>query len=56
MGVGHGTGSAGWMQRAGLESILGLQYEGSSLQIDPCILNSWSGFEMASPRFRPVAH
>jgi cyclic beta-1,2-glucan synthetase len=49
--VGHGgwtwyTGSAGWMQRAGLESILGLQCEGSSLHIDPCIPNSWPGFEI----------
>ncbi len=49
--VGHGgwtwyTGSAGWMQRAGLESILGLRCEGSSLYIDPCIPNSWPGFEI----------
>jgi cyclic beta-1,2-glucan synthetase len=49
--VGHGgwtwyTGSAGWMQRAGLESILGLQCEGSSLHIAPCIPNSWPGFEI----------
>jgi cyclic beta-1,2-glucan synthetase len=35
------TGSAGWMQDAGLESILGLQCEGLSLHIDPCIPNSW---------------
>jgi cyclic beta-1,2-glucan synthetase len=34
------------MQRAGLESILGLQCEGSSLHIDPCIPNSWPGFEI----------
>ena len=40
------TGSAGWMQRAGLESILGSQCEGSSLHIDPCIQNSWPGFEI----------
>ena len=40
------TGSAGWMQRAGLESILGIQCEGSSLHIDPCISNSWPEFEI----------
>jgi cyclic beta-1,2-glucan synthetase len=56
MGVGHGTGSAGWMQRAGLESILGLQYEGSSLQIDPCIPNSWSGFEIRLRRGSAQLH
>ncbi|WP_442894412.1 glycosyl hydrolase family 65 protein [Bradyrhizobium sp. AZCC 1708] len=32
-----------------LESILGLLCEGSNLHIDPCIPNSWPGFEI---RFR----
>jgi cyclic beta-1,2-glucan synthetase len=40
------TGSAGWMYRAGLESILGFQLQGSSLCIDPCIPAEWPGFEM----------
>ena len=31
------TGSAGWMQRAGVESILGLRIEGGALRLDPCI-------------------
>ena len=31
------TGSAGWMQRAGVESILGLRIEGGRLRLDPCI-------------------
>ena len=31
------TGSAGWMQRAGVESILGLRIEGDKLRLDPCI-------------------
>ena len=35
------TGSAGWMYRAGIESILGLERRGSSFQIDPCIPSSW---------------
>jgi cyclic beta-1,2-glucan synthetase len=38
------TGSAGWMQRAGIESILGLRILGASLQLDPCIPNTWPGF------------
>jgi cyclic beta-1,2-glucan synthetase len=40
------TGSAGWMQRAGVESILGVRIEGEYLHLDPCIPKSWSGFEM----------
>jgi cyclic beta-1,2-glucan synthetase len=40
------TGSAGWMQRAGLESILGLHMEGRRFRIDPCIPSSWPGFEI----------
>jgi cyclic beta-1,2-glucan glucanotransferase len=38
------TGSAGWMYRAGLESVLGLRREGSTFAIDPCIPSSWPGF------------
>jgi cyclic beta-1,2-glucan synthetase len=41
------TGSAGWMYRAGLESILGLRVRGRSFEIDPCIPQSWPGFELA---------
>ena len=40
------TGSAGWMQRAGVESILGLRIEGHTLRLDPCIPSSWPGFEI----------
>lgn len=40
------TGSAGWMQRAGIESILGLRIEGGALRLDPCIPRSWPRFEM----------
>ena len=40
------TGSAGWMQRAGVESILGMRIQGKSLHIDPCIPKSWPGFKM----------
>jgi cyclic beta-1,2-glucan synthetase len=40
------TGSAGWLYRAGIESILGLRIKADSLLIDPCIPMGWSGFEM----------
>jgi cyclic beta-1,2-glucan synthetase len=40
------TGSAGWMQRAGIESILGLRLQGESLQLDPCIPTTWPRFEL----------
>jgi cyclic beta-1,2-glucan synthetase len=40
------TGSAGWMYRAGLESILGFRLRGKRLVVDPCIPRAWPGFEM----------
>ncbi|MGO4333938.1 glucoamylase family protein [Labrys sp. KB_33_2] len=39
------TGSAAWMYRAGVESILGIRREGAYLVIDPCIPAAWPGFE-----------
>ena len=41
------TGSAGWMQRAGIESILGLQIQGAFLHLNPCIPKNWPHFQMA---------
>jgi cyclic beta-1,2-glucan synthetase len=41
------TGSAGWIQRAGLESILGLRLRGGALHLDPCIPKGWAGFELS---------
>jgi len=38
------TGSAGWMYRLGLESILGLKHRGRSFAVSPCIPASWDGF------------
>jgi cyclic beta-1,2-glucan synthetase len=35
------TGSAGWMYRAGIESILGLKRRGACFEMDPCIPSSW---------------
>jgi cyclic beta-1,2-glucan synthetase len=40
------TGSGGWMQRAGVESILGLRLRGGMLELDPCIPKSWPRFEV----------
>jgi cyclic beta-1,2-glucan synthetase len=38
------TGSAAWMYRLGLESILGLRRRGEHLAIAPCVPASWDGF------------
>ena len=38
------------MHRAGLENVLGVRFEGSSLHLDPCIPNSWPGFEVTLRR------
>jgi cyclic beta-1,2-glucan synthetase len=35
------TGAAGWLYRAGLESILGLRAHGDTFEVDPCIPTSW---------------
>jgi cyclic beta-1,2-glucan synthetase len=40
------TGSAGWMYRAGLESVLGLRRRGASFAIDPCIPSSWPAYSI----------
>jgi cyclic beta-1,2-glucan synthetase len=40
------TGSAGWLYRAGVESILGLVVKGDTLLFNPCIPAAWPGFEM----------
>ena len=39
------TGSAGWMQRVGTESILGIRIRGVTLHIDPCIPKEWPSYE-----------
>jgi cyclic beta-1,2-glucan synthetase len=35
------TGAAGWLYRAGLESILGLRRHGSTFEMDPCLPATW---------------
>jgi len=41
------TGSAGWMYRAGIESILGLRKRGDTFVIDPCIPSSWPEYRIS---------
>jgi cyclic beta-1,2-glucan synthetase len=49
------TGSGGWMQRAGIEGILGLRLRGDVLELDPCIPKSWPGFA-ATLRYRSARY
>ncbi|PZX48780.1 cyclic beta-1,2-glucan synthetase [Cereibacter changlensis] len=41
------TGSAGWMYRAGIEGILGVERRGDSLRLSPCLPSAWQGAEVA---------
>lgn len=40
------TGSAGWMYRLIVESLLGLQREGEILHVAPCLPADWKGFTL----------
>ncbi|MDB5802562.1 MAG: NdvB [Rhodocyclales bacterium] len=40
------TGSAGWMYRLIVESLLGLRREGDRLSINPCMPDDWKTFSM----------
>jgi cyclic beta-1,2-glucan synthetase len=40
------TGAAGWMYRAGLESMLGFRLRGDRLRLSPCIARSWREYEI----------
>ena len=40
------TGSAGWMYRLALESLLGLKLEGDKLRLAPRLPASWPGFTL----------
>ena len=52
------TGSAGWIYRAGIESVLGLRLQGAFLLLAPCIPKHWPRFEIvfqyASARYEIV--
>jgi cellobiose phosphorylase len=41
------TGSASWLYRVALETILGFQLRGAALRFKPCIPPSWPGFELS---------
>ncbi|MEO7149597.1 MAG: glycosyl transferase family 36 [Rhodanobacteraceae bacterium] len=41
------SGSAGWLYRAGMETLLGFRLRGASLRLDPCIPKAWPGFDIA---------
>jgi cyclic beta-1,2-glucan synthetase len=49
------TGSAGWLYRAGLESILGLRVRGTTLAVDPCIPRNWPSYSVAF-RYRSATY
>jgi cyclic beta-1,2-glucan synthetase len=40
------TGSAGWMYRLVMESLLGLRLEGTTLRVDPCVPVTWNAFRV----------
>ncbi len=40
------TGSAGWLYRIGLETILGIGRRANKLQINPCVSSEWAQFEI----------
>ncbi|MGY0633058.1 GH36-type glycosyl hydrolase domain-containing protein [Luteimonas sp. A478] len=40
------TGSAGWMYRLVVESLLGLRLEGDTLRLSPCIPPDWPGYRV----------
>jgi len=40
------TGSAGWLYRAGLESIVGLRRRGDTFSIEPCIPSTWDRYSI----------
>jgi cellobiose phosphorylase len=49
------TGSAGWMYRLAVESLLGLRLEGDKLRLAPCLPPHWPGFKL-SYRYRDTVY
>ena len=49
------TGSAGWMYRLMVESLLGLRLEADKLRVAPCIPADWKAFKM-SYRYRETIY
>jgi len=40
------TGSAAWMYRLMIESLLGLSIEANKLRLSPCLPDDWDGFKL----------
>ena len=40
------TGAAGWLYKAGIEYILGINIRGRNLVINPCIPEHWEGYKV----------
>jgi cyclic beta-1,2-glucan synthetase len=49
------TGSAGWMYRLIVESLLGLKLEGDRLHVAPCLPAEWNEFKL-SYRYRETEY
>jgi len=49
------TGSASWMYRLVIESLLGLRLQGDRLRIEPCLPADWAGFTVHY-RFRETVY
>jgi len=50
------TGSAAWMYRVTLESLLGFQLHGDAFSVNPCIPSHWGGFELIYRRGKTTYH
>ncbi|NNM64666.1 MAG: hypothetical protein HKL99_08645 [Burkholderiales bacterium] len=50
------TGSAGWMYRFILESLLGLQRIGDQLRLVPCIPRDWTSFQVHYRHLETIYH
>lgn len=50
------TGSAGWMYRIGIETLLGISLRAGALHIEPCIPTGWSGYEVTLKLARTPYH
>jgi cellobiose phosphorylase len=49
------TGSASWLYRVALETILGFRLEGDTLRIEPCVPPKWLGYEITY-RYRSATY
>lgn len=50
------SGAAGWLYRAGVESMLGFRLRGATLCIDPCIPRDWPGYSIQFRYHAAVYH